>query len=105
MEAMSKPDDGFVEIDLDKAGNVMPPKHDKHIVVDADTIAFASCIVCQYEVDVLSFDFLSEEEIKEIRAKPTWDEENMSYTDINLKDAFEHSKGKIKLILDRIGGK
>lgn len=98
-------EEGMIEINLDAAGNTLPPKHDKIIVVDADTIAFAACSVKEYKVEVLGEDFHTEEEMIELRAIPTWDEEVFTYRDIDIEEAILHAKGKIELILDRIGGK
>lgn len=77
----------IVDIDLDLKGGVMPEKHDKKIIIDADTIVFASCSVCEYEVQV--------EE----------DGELITDFDIDLDNALQHAKGKLDLILDSIGGK
>ena len=33
----------LVDIDLDNRGNVLPPKHDKKIIIDADTLAYQVC--------------------------------------------------------------
>lgn len=105
MEIETVTDDEMIEIDIDAAGNVLPDRHDKIIVVDADTIAFAACSVCEFEVEALSEEFLSAEELVELRSKKSWDEETFSYRDINVNDAILHAKGKMDLILDRIGGK
>jgi hypothetical protein len=75
----------MVELDLDIKGNVKPPKHDHRIIMDADTVVYASCAVCEFE----AYDAEKDE---------------MVY-DINIQDAVEHAKGKIELILDLIGGK
>lgn len=98
-------EDEMITIDIDAAGNELPPKHDKIIVVDADTIAFAACSVCEFEVEALSEEFLSDNELIELRAKKSWIEETFTYRDINIDEAILHAKGKMELILDRIGGK
>jgi len=95
----------MIEIDIDAAGNTLPPKNDKIIVVDADTIAFAACSVCEFEVEVLDEEFHTKEEMEELRSKPSWNEETFTYRDINVNEAVLHAKGKMDLILDRIGGK
>jgi len=70
----------LVKLDLDRDGKVLPPRHDKLIVIDADTVAFASCIVCEYEVE-----------------DDKWD--------ISLTEALSHSMDKLQRILDIVGGK
>lgn len=70
----------LVKLDLDRDGNVLKNKHDKLIIIDADTVAFASCSVCEYEVE-----------------DGKWD--------ISLQEALAHSMDKIEFILDQIGGK
>jgi len=105
VEPMELPSEGIVEIELDVKGNVMPGKHDKKIIIDADTIVFASCSVCEYEVQVLGEAFLSKEEMAEARDMKTWDEESFTYRDIDVSQALVHAEEKLQLILDGIGGK
>lgn len=88
-------DEDMIEVDIDAAGNLTPEKHDKIIVVDADTIAFAACEVCQYEATVISED----------RILAVYDEDLGCFRDIDIDNAILHAKGKIELILERIGGK
>ena len=98
-------DEDMIEIEIDASGNEILEKHDKVIVIDADTIAFAACSVKEYEVEILGEEFHTTDEMEEFRAKKSWDESTFTYRDINIDDAVLHAKGKIDLILDRIGGK
>lgn len=98
-------EEDMIVVDIDAAGNELPPKHDKIIVVDADTIAFAACSVCEFEVEVLEEEFHTAEDMAEFRAKKSWVEDTFTYRDIDIKEAISHAKGKMDLILDRIGGK
>jgi len=95
----------MITIDIDAAGNVLPEKNDNIIIVDADTIAFAACSVKEYTIEVLGEEFHNKEAMEEIRKKPSWDENTLTYRDINIEEAILHAKGKMDLILDRIGGK
>ncbi len=92
-------------MELDDRGDKKEDKHDKVIIVDADTIVFAACSVCQHEVQVMGPDFMSDEEMAYARKQPYWDEAEMTYMSIDPQDALRHSKDKLELILDKIGGK
>lgn len=105
MEIEQVTEEEMIVIDIDAVGNVLPDRNDKIIVVDADTIAFAACSVCENVVEVLGEEFHTKEEMLEIRAEKSWDEETFSYRTINVDEAILHAKGKMDLILDRIGGK
>jgi len=98
-------EEDMIIIDIDAAGNELPSKHDKIIIVDADTIAFAACSVKEYEVEVLGEEFHTPEEMAELRSKKSWNEETFTYRDIDINESILHAKGKMDLILDRIGGK
>jgi hypothetical protein len=92
----------LVDIDLDNRGNVLPPKHDKKIIIDADTLAYQVCRQLELSNPIL---FESEEEIEEIKQMYPFDEEENCYYTINLEEAEEYAIGKINIILDRVGGK
>lgn len=96
---------GIKPMELDDRGDKKEDKHDKKIIVDADTIVFAACSVCQYEVQVMGPNFMSEQEMKEARQQPYWDEKEMTYMSIDPQDALRHANDKLELILDKIGGK
>lgn len=93
LDLVIEEDEIFIEIDA--AGNYTPEKHDKAIIIDADTIAFAACSVCQYEAVDISPD----------REHAVYDESLGCFRDINIDEAVLHAKGKVELILERIGGK
>jgi len=98
-------EEDMIIIDIDAAGNELPKKHNKIIVIDADTIAFAACSVCEFEVEVLGEEFHTKDEMIALRSNKSWNEDTFTYRDININEAVIHAKGKIELILDRIGGK
>jgi len=104
IEPMELPTD-IKPIELDDRGDKKEDKHDKIIIVDADTIVFASCSVCQHEVQVMGPDFMSDEEMAYARKQPYWDEAEMTYMSIDPQDALRHASDKLELILDKIGGK
>lgn len=106
-EGLQLPDDGeeMVEITIDRRGEVIPNKHDKKIIIDADTIAYSACSVCENKVEPLGEEFMTEAELAELRAMPDWDEEEWCYRSIDIDEATSHAVGKIDLILENIGGK
>ena len=70
----------LVNLDLDKDGRVIGPRNDKMLIVDADTIVYASCSVCEYELPDGGFD-------------------------INIHEALAHAEDKINRIVDAVEGK
>ncbi len=70
----------LVKLDLDRNGNRVADKHDKTLIIDADTIAFAACVVCEFEVD-----------------DGEWD--------ISIPEAVSHCQDKLEFILDQVGGR
>jgi len=96
----------IVDIDLDGKGELATPKNDKIALIDADTIAYASCSVLEEEHDVLPESMLSEEELIAINNDPTLftDKNGCKFTySINLESAFQHSMDKINYILEQTG--
>jgi hypothetical protein len=75
----------FVEVGIDGKGNILPPKNDCKIIVDADTIAFSACVVCEYEAEDLD------------TGATAWE--------IDMDNALSHAQSKIQVILDHTGGK
>lgn len=83
IEVMEEPGE-FIAVSMDGKGNILPPKHNLKLIVDADTIAFSACVVCEYEVEDLDTGELS------------WE--------IDMENAFSHAQAKIQVILDQTGG-
>jgi hypothetical protein len=71
--------DELVEIEIDSKGKLIEPKHDKTIIVDADTIAFGTCTQFEYEL--------------------------FGEWEISLDEAFANFYDKLDYILEQIGGK
>jgi hypothetical protein len=80
----------MVDISLDERGEVLPPKHDKKIIMDADTLVYGAATKFEEEVPV----WLEEDSYEE---GTTWvlDEES----------AKADIKEKIEYILNKVGGK
>lgn len=90
----------LVEIDIDQNGNVLPPKNDKLIVIDADTIAYQVCITFEEEYPIFPW-----EDIEELKERYSVDEENNTYYDIDIESVTQYAIDKVKIILDSVGGK
>lgn len=78
----------LLDINIDIQANVLPPKHDLIIIVDADTLAYSACAVCE-EMWLIE--------------NPDGDLEQSFTQDIDR--ATKHALEKMQLILDRVGGK
>jgi len=77
----------MVEVEIDFAGQVMPPKNDKVALIDADTLAFTSCLA-------------AEEETSEFNEETG---EHEAVFVIDMADALEKAEEKLQKILDRTG--
>lgn len=91
------------DIDISEFGKVMPAKHNKIALIDADTIAWTSALAAQQEMQVLPNSFYSELELDAIKTNPTFDEESMTYSVIDLSLAMQYAKEKIQRIYDLTG--
>lgn len=93
----------FVEIDLDSAGNLVAPKHDKIALIDADTIAYIACSNTEVQESLLPRDFYSDAEWEELTLDPSFDIDNMCIWTINAEMALGKAEEKIQKIFDRTG--
>jgi len=76
------------DIQINSRGDVLPPKNDKIALIDADTIAFAACVVHER---------MSEEDVGvgEVKFEEVWT--------IDIEEAFKHAMDTIKTIMDNTG--
>lgn len=93
----------LVDIDITEFGKVMEPVNGKIALIDADTLAWTSCLAAQQEVQVLPREFYSDIEYDAIIANPTFDEESMTYKQIDLDIALQMSDDKLKRIYELSG--
>lgn len=97
--------DEIVDIELDIDGKVMPEKHDKIALIDADTIAYTACLNVEVAGDILGEDFYTAEEWQDIIANPQYDaEEGILYETCPIQ-ALAKAEEKLQRILDKTGCK
>ena len=63
------------EITLDIDGKIMPTKHNKIALIDADTIIFSACVSTEIVEELLPKSFYSDVEWMEIESNPYYNEE------------------------------
>jgi 5'-3' exonuclease len=95
----------MVDIDLDGRGNTLPEKNDKILLIDADTIIFASCSVCENVQELFSENMYTMEEYKELINDEAYHEGTHSIISIDLDLAYRHSMDKIEAIMEITGCK
>ncbi len=67
----------------------------KIALVDADTLAYAACFVCEYAEDILGEDFYTKEEWEEILQNPNYDSVEGCIWNINIDEAVQACHVKI----------
>jgi len=89
----------IVDIDLDKDGEVIPQKHDKIALIDADTLIYTSCLNIQEENYIMPDD-----EIDELKEQGFVVDENKGiYFSIDIEEAFRRAEEKLETILEKTG--
>jgi len=89
----------LVEIDVDKNGELIPPKNDKVALIDADTLIYTTCLYCQEENLILWGD-----DLDELRKQGCIiDEKKGVFYSIDIEEAFKQAKKKIDEILLKTG--
>jgi 5'-3' exonuclease len=96
----------LTDINLDRNGNVLPPKTDKIALIDADTLVYTTCLNVQEEVEVMpKWCYKDEKEYFAAINDPTFDEEKGTYYEIDLYFAEQKLDEKIQRILNLTGCK
>jgi len=67
----------------------------KTTIVDADTVVYAACSVCEYAEDLLGWEMYTEEEMLEIQDTPGYDEAEHCIWKIDIEQAVQHSEKKL----------
>lgn len=93
----------LVDINITEFGKVMEPLNGKIALIDADTLAWTSALAAQQEVPVMPREFYSELEWDAIVTNPTYDEESMTYKQIDLDIAMQLAKEKLNRIYELSG--
>lgn len=95
--------EGFKELDLNDFGVVMAPVTSKIALIDADTLAWTSALAAQQEMQVLPDTFYTELELDAIKTNPTFDEESMTYSLIDIDMAMQLAHDKLQRIYELSG--
>lgn len=93
----------LVDIEITEFGKVMEPLNGKIALIDADTLAWTSALAAQQEMQVLPDTFYTEIELDAIRTNPTFDEESMTYSIIDLDIAMSLAREKLNRIYELSG--
>ena len=93
----------LVDIELSEFGRVMEPVNGKIALIDADTLAWTSALAAQQEVSVMPKEFYLDIEWDAIITNPTFDEESMTYKQIDLDIAMSMAEEKLKRIFELSG--
>lgn len=91
------------DVTVNDIGKVLPAKHDRIALIDADTIAFASACSCEFASELLDREHYTDEEYELILNDPGYDEATNSVYSINMDEAIDKCLSKIDKILDLTG--
>lgn len=95
--------DEVVDIDLDIDGKVMPEKNSKIALIDADTIAYTTCLNVEVAGDVIGEEFHTDEEWQAIINDKQYDAaEGLLYETCPIQ-ALVKAEEKLKRIMDKTG--
>jgi 5'-3' exonuclease len=93
----------FIEIDLDRDGKVLAQANDKIALIDADTLAYTSCLNAEQQEALLADEFYSQDELEAIHSDPNYDADNACIWTINLDQAYQTAMDKLQKIFDKTG--
>jgi len=93
----------IVDINLDSKGELLPPKNNKTLLVDADTLIFTACLNSEIVEELLPQSFYSKEEWEEIVADATFDEDNHCRYFVFDGDIDSYIKDKLEYIMQQTG--
>lgn len=92
-----------LELELDKNGNPYPPKNDKTLLIDADTLAYTSALQVAEVSEVLPKEFYTPEEWDEISKEEGYNAEDGTLTVVHLEDAVMEMTSRLEEILKMTG--
>lgn len=95
----------YVELDLTTDGRQKAPKNDKIALIDADTIAYATCCVVETSEEVLPREMYSDTEWADLMESGVYDEANGLIYTLDMDKAIDYSIAKIQKVLDLTGCK
>ncbi len=93
----------FVEINLDDQGVIKPQKDDRILLIDADTVAYTTCLNVEEETPVLPQEMYTEEEWDAIVSDPGYIKEDGIIYTTDTTMALEKADTKLQRIMDKTG--
>jgi len=93
----------FIDIDIDIDGKVMPQVTEQIALIDADTLAYTSCLLTEQCEDLLPKEMYTDEEYEEIINSPEYDEETNARWTNNIDEAYVKAMEKLQRIYDKTG--
>lgn len=97
-------DDAPVEdIDLGCGGEILPPANNLIALIDADTLAYTSCLLVEQREDLLPRDFYGEEEYKELISLPEYDGDTNAVYTVDIDEAYDKAMEKLERIYQKTG--
>jgi hypothetical protein len=91
------------DIDLGYGGEILPPENNLVALIDADTLAYTSCVLCEQREDMMPREFYTDAEWEEAINNPNYDEESHAIWTINLEEAYEKAMEKLDRIYQKTG--
>lgn len=95
--------DDFVEIDLGIDGKPLAPKNDKVALIDADTLAYTSCLNTEQQESLLPREFYTDDEWFMVTSDDRYDANNQCLWTINLDIAYDKAMEKLNKIFEKTG--
>ena len=93
----------MVDIDLDIDGTVKAPLNGLIALIDADTLAYTSCLNTEQQEDLMSIEMYTQNEWLNIKSNPNYDEELHCIWTLNLDIAYQKALEKLDRIYDKTG--
>jgi DNA polymerase-1 len=94
----------MTDVNLGSTGRILPNKNNKIALVDADTVAFAAAVSCEYS-EIVDKSLCTDEEWLLIENDPGYDEEAGVLYGINIDEAVTSCINKLNVILENTGCK
>lgn len=88
----------FKEVKIGSDGQIIADNSDKILIIDADTIAYTSCLAAEEKVEVLGRGFYNDKEWEEIINNPSFNKEEGCYYTSNINNVIFNIKDKLERI-------
>jgi len=103
LDFIEQADEVIADINLSRGGEVLPPKTNKTLLVDADTIVFSACLNCTIVEELLPEEFYTDEEWAEILLDPTFDGESNTRKFVYEDDVDAYINDKLAYMMEQTG--